>query len=46
MKLFTKSAFKIALHCPRQLYYYFASGEYANQAAGDEFLQSLAEGGF
>ena len=46
MKLFTKSAFKIAMHCPRQLYYYFASGEYANQAAGDEFLQSLAEGGF
>ena len=46
MKLFTKSAFKIAIHCPRQLYYYYASDEYANQNANDEFMQSLAEGGF
>lgn len=45
-KLFTKSAFKIAMHCPRQLHYYYASGEYFNQDANDEFMQSLAEGGF
>ena len=45
-RLFTKSAFKIALKCPRQLYYYYDSAKYANQNLEDEFLQSLAEGGF
>lgn len=44
-KLFTKSAFKVALTCPTQLYYY-RNHEYANQNLEDEFLQSLAEGGF
>ena len=44
-KLFTKSAFKVALTCPTQLYYY-RNHEYANQNQEDEFLQSLAEGGF
>lgn len=46
VKLFTKSAFKIALECPAQLYYYHEPQEYANQNQQDEFLQSLAEGGF
>lgn len=46
VKLFTKSAFKIALECPAQLYYYHEPQEYANQDQQDEFLQSLAEGGF
>ncbi len=45
-KLFTKSAFKIALECPRKLYYYRNPDVYANADADDEFLQALAEGGF
>lgn len=45
-KLFTKSAFKIALTCPRQLYYYYDCQNYANQNTDDSFLQALAEGGF
>ena len=45
-KLFTKSAFKTALTCPRQLYYYYDSKTYANQNNDDGFLQALAEGGF
>lgn len=49
-KLFTKSAFKIATHCPMQAYYYYNSGtnegQYENQSANDDFLKSLAEGGF
>ena len=45
-KLFTKSAFKTALTCPRQLYYYYDSQTYANQNNDDSFLQALAEGGF
>ena len=46
IKLFTKSAFKIALECPARLYYYHEPHVYANQDEQDEFLQSLAEGGF
>ena len=45
-KLFTKSAFKIALECPRRLYYAYDSKLYANQDLSDDFLKSLAEGGF
>lgn len=45
-KLFTKSAFKIALECPRRLYYAYDSNLYANQDLTDDFLISLAEGGF
>ena len=49
-RLFTKSAFKIATHCPMQAYYYYNSGnkegQYENQSADDDFLKSLAEGGF
>lgn len=44
-KYFTKSAFKVALTCPRQLYYY-NNEKYENQNNDDSFLQSLAEGGF
>jgi hypothetical protein len=40
-KLFTKSAFKIALECPRRLFYAYDSKQYANQQLEDEFLQSL-----
>jgi hypothetical protein len=45
-KLFTKSAFKIAMHCPMQAYYYRNPDAYENQSANDDFLKSLAEGGF
>ena len=45
-KLFTKSAFKVALSCPWKLYYYRNPEEYANANQNDEFLESLAEGGF
>ena len=45
-KLFTKSAFKIALECPRKLYYYRNPDKYTNADAEDEFLEALAEGGF
>lgn len=44
-KLFTKSAFKMAMHCPMQAYY-MRNNEYENQSADDDFLKSLAEGGF
>ena len=45
-RLLTKSAFKVALSCPQKLYYYGRPDEYENANANDEFLESLAEGGF
>ena len=45
MRYFTKTAFKEALTCPARLNY-FKNERYPNQDATDEFLQSLAEGGF
>lgn len=42
---FTKSAYKIAIDCPTKLYY-CCDKQYANQDEGNEFLQSLANGGF
>lgn len=44
-KLFTKTAFTIALKCPARLYYYYDREHYANQDDFDELLQSLAEQG-
>ncbi len=41
----TKSRFQLALQCPAKLYYE-GKPEYANQRLEDEFLASLAEGGF
>jgi hypothetical protein len=41
----TKSKFKEALDCPVKLYY-TGKKQYANQQNNDDFLQSLAEGGF
>ncbi len=46
MKYFTKSRFKLALECPSKLYYERHSDKYANQALEDDFLASLAEGGY
>ena len=45
-KYFTKSAFAMSLECPRRLYYAYDKDVYVNQDVDDEFLQSLAEGGF
>ena len=45
-KYFTKSAFAMSLECPRRLYYAYDNEHYANQDVNDEFLKSLAEGGF
>ena len=45
-KYFTKSAFAMSLECPRRLYYAYDKDVYANQDVDDEFLRSLAEGGF
>ena len=45
-KYFTKSVFKLSLECPRKLYYAYDKGIYANQDLDDDFLKSLAEGGF
>ncbi|HNX29870.1 MAG TPA: DUF2779 domain-containing protein [Syntrophomonadaceae bacterium] len=41
----TKSRFKLALECPAKLFY-DGKTEYANQKIEDNFLLSLAEGGF
>lgn len=45
-KYFTKSAFTMSLECPRRLYYAYDKVVYANQDVDNEFLKSLAEGGF
>ena len=36
----------MSLECPRRLYYAYDKAVYANQDVDDEFLKSLAEGGF
>ena len=36
----------MSLECPRRLYYAYDKDVYANQDSDDEFLKSLAEGGF
>lgn len=45
-KYFTKSAFIMSLECPRKLYYAYDKNKYANQDLDDDFLKSLARGGF
>ena len=42
----TKSRFKIGVDCPTKLYYTNKKAEYADNKLDDDFLQSLAEGGF
>ena len=44
-KYLTKSRFKVALECSRKLAY-VGNPEYVNTKQHDEFLRSLAEGGF
>jgi hypothetical protein len=41
----TKTRFKLATECPRKLFY-TGRDEYANNKSDDDFLQSLAEGGY
>ena len=41
----TKSRFKLALDCPRKLFY-TNKPEYGNIKEEDDFLQALAEGGY
>ncbi len=41
----TKSRFKLALECPAK-HYYTGMKEYANTHDSDEFLKTLAEGGY
>lgn len=45
MRYLTKSRFKLAVECPRKLYY-TGKEEYRNTKQEDTFLQSLADGGF
>ena len=42
----TKSRFKVALECPRKLFYLNNPEIYANTNEDDSFLAALAEGGF
>lgn len=45
-KLFTKSRFKLALDCPTKLYYATFPDRYNDVQIDDDFLLSLAQGGF
>lgn len=42
----TKSRFKLAMECPTKLFYARKEFEYKNNKSENEFLESLAEGGF
>ena len=42
----TKSRFKLGLDCATKLFYTGKKSEYPDESLEDEFLQSLAEGGF
>ncbi len=41
----TKSKFKLAMECPAKLYY-VGKSDYADQTLNDDFLKSLADGGY
>lgn len=42
----TKSRFKLAIECPRKLYYAGKMDIYPDTMAGDAFMEMLAEGGY
>jgi hypothetical protein len=42
----TKSRFKLAVECPRKLYFSVKRGRYQDTMAEDSFLEMLAEGGY
>ena len=46
MRYLTKSRFKLAMECPTKLFYTGKSKTYKNIKGENEFLESLAEGGF
>ncbi|MDE2410295.1 MAG: DUF2779 domain-containing protein [Sphingomonadales bacterium] len=45
MRYLTKSRFKLAVECPRKLYY-SGKSEYRDRSQADTFMKGLAEGGF
>ena len=46
IRYLTKSRFKLAMECPAKLFYTGKDNEYKNTKGDDEFLESLAEGGY
>lgn len=46
MSYLTKSKFKLGWKCPGKLFYYEHPGQYANALLEDQFMQSLADGGY
>ncbi|MDA8654084.1 DUF2779 domain-containing protein [Alphaproteobacteria bacterium] len=46
MRYLTKSRFKLAMECPTKLFYTGKDAEYKNSKDENEFLMSLADGGF
>ena len=46
IRYLTKSRFKLAMECPTKLFYTRKEKEYRNTKGENEFLASLAEGGF
>ena len=46
LRYLTKSRFKLAMECPTKLFYTGKSETYKNTKGQNEFLESLAEGGF
>jgi len=45
-KLLSKSKYKLAISCPTKLYYASNTTQYPNSNDENDFLQSLAEGGY
>lgn len=45
-KFLTKTVFKKSLNCPTSVYYYSKKEQYMNNEDGNEFMKSLAEGGY
>ena len=46
MRYLTKSRFRQAIECPTKLYYTKKDNIYANVKLDDNFLKTLADGGF
>lgn len=45
-QMLTKGKFKLGLECPTKIYYYNNKKDYGDASIDDDFLQSLAKGGF
>jgi hypothetical protein len=46
MPLLTKSRYRLGFDCPTKIFYANNPQSYANKNSDNEFLKSLAEGGF